>query len=427
MKILVTTIVSLNPGDAAILQGTIAILKKALGRDISVSVFDRDGVDAGQYYPWATYYPSLFRTHRRGRLLEWLKRAGYTHRVRQFDWHRLRLGARLLASGFERTASLFLAQEEIRGVKEYLAADLVVANGGTYLVPHYNILVPLLDYEFVEALGKPLVFFPQSMGPFVDMVHRDRLVSTMSRARRIYVRERLSAEHLRAVSVPDELIRVRADAAFALAPEDIQSSDPRPTDGPLSVAISVREWKYFRSGDVAARYATYLDDVAALATHLVRQHGARVTFTSTCQGMPEYWTDDSAVADQVAGRLDRDVANAVRVEHRFRPPLELMQELQGYDVVVATRMHFAILALSAGVPVLGIAYEFKTTELFREMGLESWVVDIEDLTGGTLVSLIDEMLEDLPVLRAHVRSAAQERRASALSISHDLETLLHEG
>lgn len=54
-----------------------------------------------------------------------------------------------------------------------------------------------------------------------------------------------------------------------------------------------------------------------------------------------------------------------------------MMRLQDFDLCIGTRMHMCILSLISGTPVLPIAYEFKTQELFGEIGLKEWVTDIE--------------------------------------------------
>ncbi|MFI7850494.1 polysaccharide pyruvyl transferase family protein, partial [Acinetobacter baumannii] len=58
-----------------------------------------------------------------------------------------------------------------------------------------------------------------------------------------------------------------------------------------------------------------------------------------------------------------------RVDRCFRQPTEIVDTYSQFDLVIATRMHAAILALLAGTPVIGIAYEFKLEELFSQLGM----------------------------------------------------------
>ena len=81
-------------------------------------------------------------------------------------------------------------------------------------------------------------------------------------------------------------------------------------------------------------------------------------------------------------------------------------------------MHFAILALVSGVPVIPIAYEFKMRELFDGLGQPDLVHDIESVTSSTLLVSIDSLLESEHILRrdlfhavadAHVRAVEANR------------------
>jgi colanic acid/amylovoran biosynthesis protein len=154
--------------------------------------------------------------------------------------------------------------------------------------------------------------------------------------------------------------------------------------------------------------------VAAAATHLVREHGARVRFLSTCQGRPKYRYDDSAVALDIVALLPDDVRARVEVDRAAHHPVAIRDAYAEADLVIATRMHAAILALAAGTPVLGIAYEFKTQELLDTLGLPDWVEDIETITPGTLVARLDRVVEALPAERAALFEGVEAMRADAM-------------
>jgi colanic acid/amylovoran biosynthesis protein len=130
--------------------------------------------------------------------------------------------------------------------------------------------------------------------------------------------------------------------------------------------------------------------------------------------MPEYWTDDSKIARRVVESLPEGVKGSVAVDADFHHPVDLAEMLKGYDLVIATRMHMAILALGAGTPVMPIAYEFKMDELFRRLGHGQWVQDIESINGESLIKAVDSFLESMPQIRGTLFTAVQKERESAL-------------
>jgi colanic acid/amylovoran biosynthesis protein len=424
IRIVVTTIVSLNPGDAAILEGTVEILRRTFQDRVVVTVVDPNGDVAGKYYPWADFRLSLFRRRRRNVFFEWGKRLGYLHRIRQVDSFRYRWSGKFLKGRLHWLAAALLSREEQKSLREYVAADLVIASGGTYLVDHYNLLPSLLDYELTLSLGKPLVIFPQSLGPFRAERYRARLRRMFDSAAAILLRDERSAGHLMDLGVQNNQVRVTGDAAFALADPVRFRARATVATGPLRLAISLREWQHFRGEAANSGQARYEQSVERAVSSLVRERAAQVSFVSTCQGIPEYWVDDSEVAERVLARLPSDVQSACTLDSQFRQPTELMEEFARFDAVIATRMHAAILAMSAGVPALGIAYEFKTLELYASMGLERWAVDINTIDPDEFASLALRFVDDLEALRPEVAAAVRVKRDAVFGISDLLEPLL---
>jgi colanic acid/amylovoran biosynthesis protein len=156
--------------------------------------------------------------------------------------------------------------------------------------------------------------------------------------------------------------------------------------------ISVRHWPYFKSIDTKAGMLRYRESIAAAVTGLVRDHGFDVTFMSTCQGVAEYWFDDSKVASEIKDMLESHIQEHVTIDGAFRTPEQFIEDVQSFDMAIATRFHMAILALVAGVPTVGIAYEFKTLELYRTLGFSDWVIDLEHVNGADLCSIVDRCL-----------------------------------
>ena len=107
--------------------------------------------------------------------------------------------------------------------------------------------------------------------------------------------------------------------------------------------------------------------MATVIDWLVKNLQAEVTFLSTCQGIPEY-EDDSEIARRVVERLAKSTAARVRVVREFVRFDSLLKRLSEFDLVLATRMHMAILSLMAGTPAIPFVLEFKTKELFANLG-----------------------------------------------------------
>ena len=400
---LITNCVALNGGDAAILYGLLDRLRAACGPELEVVVVDDQPKDVRRRYPELETTPRLDTMLRAapnvrvlGRVDTGLQRAA------------LLAGAWCLGRGWRRVPRLWLSPVQLAGLDVFARSTAVVSTGGTYLVEHYPIDGRLLELEVALAMRRPLVLFTQSLGPFTQPGHRRAMRTIVSRARLVLLRDERSRRNLTDLGVPGERLRVVADSAFALT-----AARPARADRRLRVAVSVRDWPY-GPGDAAATNERYRRAIQALVEALVANRNAEVTFLSTCQGAPEYWADDSAVAARIAQELDPSISAAVRVDRGFHTPQELIDALGGFDLVVATRMHVAILALVAGVPVFPIAYETKTRGLFERLGMGDWVRDFDKVDAASLPADVERFLAELPALSVQLRAAVDAERRSAL-------------
>jgi len=111
--------------------------------------------------------------------------------------------------------------------------------------------------------------------------------------------------------------------------------------------------------------------------------------------------------------LPEEVRRRVRVDRAFHGPDALAEAYAAFDMVLATRMHAAILALTAGTPVLPIAYEFKTTELFEALGLGDYVVSIDGIDEDRLLARTRVFVDELPGLIGICRASVEAERAQA--------------
>ena len=423
MKALVLGGVTLNGGDAAIAQGQRRILASHWP-DVELVTADMQPEAARRYFPSETFVPWYFDLFVSRPLSSPLARrvARRLPSLRPLLMRRaLRAGEALARKRWSWWA-LTLNADQRRQLRTMLEADLVVYCGGTSLTENYDLAPKLFDIELARVMAKPYVYMQQSAGPFTDPANRSRLQQQFASAALVILRDQRSLEHVTDLGVAPEHCLVLPDTAFSLASEHLDA--PEPPAAPTRIAVSVREWKFFTGTDAETGMRHYVESLASLVTGLVRDHGCEVVFVSTCQGRPEYWTDDYATAVRLVDTLPADVAERVTVDRRARTATELIDFLATFHALVATRLHAAILGACAGLPTLAIAYEYKSQEVWRQLGLEQFVIDIEDVSPSRLSRAVDDLLAERQEVRAVLRERVPELRDAALSaapaISHAL-------
>jgi colanic acid/amylovoran biosynthesis protein len=300
----------------------------------------------------------------------------------------------------------------------YEEADIVVPVGGGYISGRKGLAstveLGLILHPLVlsKMLGKPVVLYTQSIGPFGNRLQRWMTAPVLRRMDLVIAREDITVHLLAGLGVSSNVIR-SVDAGFAF--------DPSPTPGlraqlgvaadDLLVGITVRNWL------PSDGQASYEQAVAVLADHVIDRHGATVVFVPQVTS-EHHGDDDRVVSRRVAARMQR---KAVVLNERFDH--ETVKGMYAdLDLLVGTRFHSVIFALTALVPSLAIAYEHKTTGIMRDLDLSEWVLEIETVTGPELIDLFDRLV----VQREAYRRQLRDRLPAYQDIARQTKQRLHE-
>lgn len=418
MKIIISNTVTLNGGDFAILLSIIKILKLNFGENTEIIVYDDFGDVAPKYFKGIIYRKHLY--------FKYLKKSTNKSSIHSkvfikvyniFTQKRFMLAARYYSKGRKSIANLLLSQQQKEDFYNYAAADLIISTGGTYLVENYDLHPRYFDYAFILALKKSLVFFTQSLGPFNKPENKRAIKEILDKASLIFLRDEASLNNLKAINVNVSKARVCADVVFADAdPNVLKTPKSSSNNNSLRVAISVRDWKFFKEKSAREGMETYNKSIAALCEYITITLGGNIVFISTCQGIIEYGRDDSKTAKNIYKLLSEEAKSKTIVNREFHHPDELKELIKGFDVVISTRMHFAIQSLNMGIPVLPIAYEFKTIELFNKLMDKEYILDIDTINEVSLTEAFKKFMEALPALRPELFQQVERERQSALKV-----------
>jgi colanic acid/amylovoran biosynthesis protein len=394
----------LNSGDAAIVVAEVRLLGEYLG-DARIAVTSRTpAVDRGFYerlgvrvLPPLFPAPSVFATRREA----------------------LFGCARGVASVRDKRR-LFAAVRD---------ADLVISSGGGYFFstrrgfPGPMFWQALAHVGLAQRMGKPIVFAPQSVGPFANRLAARamrRLLSHVS-VRAILLREprSLACVHeligggpaaSRTFLCPDLAFLLEADAprgGAAAAP-----AQRRPV-----LAVTVRDWLFADRSSAAGRAAarsSYLVTVADACVHFHRRSSGSVRILPHSRG-PGQLEDDRPISRELAGslrgRIPDECVSLLDLAGDDSPQ-QVMAALADADLVLASRLHSAILAMAAGRPAIVLGYQPKSEGTMALLGLERLCLPMDGLDLSRLAQLIEEVLDNPERFAAErVRPAVASARA----------------
>lgn len=410
MKISLTNSVMLNGGDAAIVYGTLVALRSAFGHEIEVTVHASRPEVVSRIYPDISVLPSP------GLYVDTFPQIRFLGRiVREIKKYKLYASAFIYKTFGYIPTFLFSDPSIPDAIKKYARADMVVSVGGTYLRDDYDQAARSADFQITLLLERPLALFTQSIGPFTRALATHPLRKFLQRSFCILLRDERSRKYLSDMGINGPVVDVVADVAFALGDEAVlrAAAKPRALRQPMRVAISVRDWPHFATCEREVGMRRYKQAVADLVRHLVENCRARVMFISTCQGLAEY-EDDTPVAESIMQVAGYSGDESVEVVKGFKHFSDVSQIISTCDYAVCTRLHVAILSLLGGTPVLPIAYEFKSSELFAKFGLSEYVLDIESVYGEQLITYNDQFLQNVQAIRQNIFPQILDMRVEAI-------------
>jgi polysaccharide pyruvyl transferase WcaK-like protein len=336
---------------------------------------------------------------------------------------------RSVCAGLERWAALYqrdrrvarrLVPAHVTAIADAISdADIVVAVPGGYLLAPKATdnwwLFHVPTFALASYLGKPPILSPCSIGPFHDS-HKDLARWALGFTQFMFLRETYSEGYVRELAVaedrfavcPDLAFRFRAEGPRAAGAAALRQLSEFAAGRPL-VGVSVRNHHFPGAADPAREEDKYLATVATATRRLIDEQGAAAVVVAQSAA-------DGLVSADLVERIDRP-GQALRLSDDALSPSDLQHVYARLRLLVGTRMHANILAMGAGTPVVGIAYEPKTTGIMEQLGLGQWVRQIDDL--ADLDALTQSRWADADAARSDVeRRVAHARdelaRAGAL-------------
>jgi colanic acid/amylovoran biosynthesis protein len=284
-------------------------------------------------------------------------------------------------------------------LRAYADADLVVSCAGNFLYSGGSVglafLLAAISLGYGILMGKAVYTMPQTIGPLHRGWEKKILAWILPRLRLVLVRDRISQELVQNLTQGRKTnCRLVPDIAFAfqgasrergrqfLAQAGLPSDAHRPLLG-----ITAINW-----GEMNRAFTTqpeYEQALAATATHFIRTQGGRVVIFAQVCG-PTSSEDDRIPARRIRGLIPHATDDVLLVDEIV--PAEMLQAAYGnMDLFLGSRLHSNIFALIAGVPVLAVAYQYKTFGVMDLVGLREWTLDIAETTPQALTSMLDKL------------------------------------
>lgn len=213
----------------------------------------------------------------------------------------------------------------------------------------------------------PLLFSPQTIGPFSGAAYRRLAAIAMQRSAAVISRDDRSLSIARELA-PKARNALAVDVAFVLPFEDQSHLRGGPK---LRIGINASGLLFDEAETGRNRFG--LDQDYAEFTHrliagVMARGDAEVHLVPHATSRFDPRDDDGQLADRLAAAYP----GAIRVGN-FASASAAKSYISGLDMLVAGRMHACIGAFSSGTPVIPVAYSRKFSGLFGMLGYDEMI------------------------------------------------------
>jgi polysaccharide pyruvyl transferase WcaK-like protein len=227
--------------------------------------------------------------------------------------------------------------------------------------------------------GKPFIFMPQAFGPFTTPASRQAMADIIKHATAIFVRDEISLAHLRQCQ-PNLPAHVQRAVDFTIGLKVAAAAQPT-----SRYAVLIPNHKVIsksNSAEASRLYQNYLDAFAKAADHLTQQ-GLAVVLVNH-EGV-----EDAELCEKIAAIA---ACSIVQIED----PFALKQFIGQAELVISSRFHGAINALSQGVPCIATSWSHKYQQMMADFGVGDYC--IEQLTAEVLIAKIAQLQAERAVI-----------------------------
>ena len=344
-----------------------------------------------------------------------------------------------------------------RKLREFAAANVILDISGDTYSDNFNyirVIKHSMDILAARLLGKPIVLFAQSCGPFKGWPIRSLARLALNRATLITTRESLTKDYLQDIGISKPSIFATACPAFlfeATSKERVEqifkqegiSLDNEPLIGltfcsfnisinPMRIIIQ-NKWlntmKYFLPKLFYNLVEKRMKSVKFLDTHVAadltpfvqaidylveKLHATVLLIPHVYESKSSRYhiLSDKGLAEKLYELTKSDNTDKIKMLRGKYNAEDVKGIIGECDIFISGRMHAAIAALSQNVPTVGLPYGLKFYGIFGMLGQESHVCSSNN--ADDIISIVNEVWKNKEKISKELASKVPEAKKLAL-------------
>ena len=324
-------------------------------------------------------------------------------------------------------------------ISKILDQDLVAAiSGGDSFSDIYGIqrlLYVSLPQFLVLALNRKLVLLPQTLGPFKSRLAKFIGRNIITRATRVYSRDRDSIEAIKPL-LPERVIRERLRFCYDVG-FGIDSLEPK--EHGIEEALNIRTYGFqligfnvsgllYRGGysgsNMFGLKLDYQKAVEEIINFFMRQENTALLLVPHVFGGRSHMESDITACLEVYEKMNEKYKNRFFVAKGHYDHKEIKWVIGQCDFFLGSRMHACIAALSQHIPAVGIAYSRKFKGVFESIGVGDLVADPRQLELDEMLEIIQSAYQKRSETKEHLKWKMPEVKKRLDNLFSDINEIV---
>jgi len=206
--------------------------------------------------------------------------------------------------------------------------------------------------------NKPYVFLPQALGPFTREADRRRLQRSLPNASLIVAREKTSFENIKTLGVAEGIVVQYPDftnLVGGVCPDYLDCSKP--------IFLVIPNSKMLSTKNSEATWRTSYIKVLSNAIQSAQAQGLRAMILN----------HEGAADQKICNSLQSTLSKPIELLCE-EDPLKVKGIIGKCSLVLCSRFHGCVSALSQGVPCIGTSWSYKYERLFEDYNRRNFLV-----------------------------------------------------
>lgn len=272
-----------------------------------------------------------------------------------------------------------------------------------------RIIRHFLDSFLVILAGKPLIFLPQTIGPFKTFSGKVLGSFILKNLKKLYIRDSKSVAFLKSLGVS---YQQSIDMATFMEPKAIDISVK-----PTTIGLNINGLMYLQNYKALNnQFSEYKYFIETLIQRLLELNHSILLIPHTYNIDNPNPEDDFIAIKEISKNINNANLNILSGTYDAQ---ELKYIISKTDFFIGSRMHSCIAALSTSVPCIGLAYSYKFEGTFKMFNQKDCVISLNKITKSDTDNIINQILkiiENMKIIKSQLQKENNEREELIIGI-----------